>query len=128
MLRFNVAPVAEIKISAGCVCPGAFIVRGKRPGPRPGNVEFFSADCQKIRGGSHLVSGGRDSPGASQGHTTSTCFSPELECYVSLALLEGGFARQGERLFAANPLRNSHVAVEVVNHHMVDKDGGRMRG
>jgi heterotetrameric sarcosine oxidase alpha subunit len=91
-------------------------------------VAVKSLDGQKIRGGSHLVSGGRDSPGASQGHTTSTCFSPELECYVSLALLEGGFARQGERLFAANPLRNSHVAVEVVNHHMVDKDGGRMRG
>ena len=91
-------------------------------------VAIKSLDGQRIRGGSHLVAGGRDKPGVSQGHTTSTCFSPELGCYISLAMLEGGFSRYGEKLFAANPLRNSHVSVEIVSHHMVDKEGGRMRG
>lgn len=91
-------------------------------------VAVRSLDGQRIRGGSHLVTGGRDEPGRSQGHTTSTCFSPELESYISLALLEGGFGRLGERLYATNPVRGAHVAVEVLSHHMVDPQGGRMRG
>ncbi|EFL89228.1 sarcosine oxidase subunit alpha family protein [Ahrensia sp. R2A130] len=91
-------------------------------------VAIASLDGQRIRGGSHLVQGGKDDVGRSEGHTTSTCFSPELNRYVSLALLEGGRARHGERMFAANPIRGMHVAVEVVSPHMVDPDGGRMRG
>ncbi|MEN0040325.1 MAG: sarcosine oxidase subunit alpha family protein [Pseudomonadota bacterium] len=109
---------------------------GKVLGQRPAFAEsdrlqlvaIQSLDGQRIRGGSHLVKGGRDEPGRSEGHTTSTCFSPELNRYVSLALLEGGQARHGERLYAANPIRGTHVAVEVTSPHMVDPDGGRMRG
>ena len=91
-------------------------------------VAVKSLDGQKVRGGCHLVSGSKDAPGRSQGHTTSACYSPELGCYISLALLEGGFARHGEKMFAASPVRNTHVAVEVVSHHMVDPKGGRMHG
>ncbi len=91
-------------------------------------VAVKSLDGQRIRGGSHLVAGSKVQPGGSQGHTTSTCFSPELGSYISLALLEGGYKRHGEKLFATNPVRNAHVAVEVISHHMVDPEGGRMRG
>ena len=34
----------------------------------------------------------------------------------------------GRQLLAANPIRDSHVAVEVLSPHMVDPDGGRMHG
>lgn len=91
-------------------------------------VAIKSLDGQRIRGGSHLVQGGKEEVGRSEGHTTSTCFSPELNCYISLALLEGGRIRHGEHLYAANPIRGMHVAVEVVSPHMVDPYGGRMRG
>ncbi|MDD9910514.1 MAG: sarcosine oxidase subunit alpha family protein [Ahrensia sp.] len=91
-------------------------------------VAIKSVDGQRIRGGSHLVAGNRDEPGISQGHTTSTCFSPELNCYVSLALLERGKIRHGEKMFATNPVRSAHVAVEVVSPHMVDPKGERMHG
>ena len=45
-----------------------------------------------------------------------------------LRLLEGGTTRHGEMMFATNPVRNTHVAVEIVSPHMVDPDGGRMHG
>ncbi len=91
-------------------------------------VAIKSIDGQRIRGGSHLVKGNKDEPGRSEGNTTSTCFSPELECYISLAMLEGGAARYGEKIYATNPVRDCHVAVEVVSPHIVDPDGGRMHG
>lgn len=91
-------------------------------------VAIRSLDGRRIRGGSHLVSGTREEPGRSQGHTTSTCFSPELDCYISLALLERGGKRHGEKLLATNPVRNSHVMVEVISPHMVDPEGSRMHG
>ncbi|MEM8750699.1 MAG: sarcosine oxidase subunit alpha family protein [Pseudomonadota bacterium] len=91
-------------------------------------VAIKSIDGQRIRGGSHLVKGSKDNPGRSEGNTTSTCFSPELNTYMSLALLEGGSARHGEKMFAANPVRGAHVAVEVISPHIVDPDGGRMHG
>ncbi len=91
-------------------------------------VAVKSLDGQPITGGSHLVAGQKDEPGRSQGHTTSMCFSPELNCYISLALLEGGFKRHGEKLFASSPVRGKHVAVEVINPHIVDPKGGRMHG
>ena len=91
-------------------------------------VAIKSTDGQRISGGSHLVAGSKEEPGRSQGHTTSTCFSPELGCYLSLALLEGGFKRYGEKMFATSPVANKHVAIEVLSHHMVDPEGGRMRG
>ncbi len=91
-------------------------------------VAIRSIDGQRIIGGSHLVKGTKDEPGLSEGHTTSTCFSPALNAYISLALLERGRARFGEKMYATNPVRDSHVAVEVINPHMVDPKGARMHG
>ena len=90
-------------------------------------VKSLNGEC--IPGGSHLVKGSSaDDPGASEGHTTSTCFSPELGCYIALALLEGGRSRHGEKIYAANPVRSKHIPVEVSDHYMVDKEGKRMHG
>ncbi|MCJ8311206.1 MAG: aminomethyltransferase family protein, partial [Hyphomicrobiales bacterium] len=91
-------------------------------------VAVKSLDGQKVQGGCHLVAGPKEEPGRSQGHTTSACFSPELGCYIALALLEGGFRRHGEKMYATSPVRGTHVAVEVVSHHMVDPKGERMHG
>jgi len=89
-------------------------------------VAVKSLDGQKITGGSHLVTGSKDEPGKSEGHTTTACFSPVLGCYITLALLENGRNRHGEKLAATSPVRNTHVSVEVLNPHMYDPDGGRM--
>ncbi|MEE9313474.1 MAG: sarcosine oxidase subunit alpha family protein [Rhizobiaceae bacterium] len=91
-------------------------------------VAIKSLDGQRIQGGSHLVKGNVEEPGRSEGNSSSTCFSPELNCYISLAMLENGTKRHGEKMWAANPMRNAHVAVEIISPHMVDPDGGRMRG
>ena len=91
-------------------------------------VAVRSLDGQKVTGGSHLVAGSKERPGSSMGHTTAACFSPELQCYVALALLKDGRQRHGEKLFAASPVRNLHVAVEVISPHMVDVEGERMHG
>ena len=94
-------------------------------------VGLRSLDGSKIRGGSHIVSEPRGvlpERGRSQGHTTATCFSPAVGAYVALALLRDGAGRHGEHLFAANPIRDAHTAVEVVSPHMVDPEGERVRG
>ena len=80
-------------------------------------------------GGAHLVSGADPkTPGRSQGHVTAMCFSPALETYIALALLERGRARHGEKLYAADPLRGAHGPVEIVDPCFVDKEGSRMHG
>ncbi len=92
-------------------------------------VGLKSLDGQKVRGGSHIVaSADRDNPGKSQGHVTSACYSPALECYIGLGLLEYGRARFGEKLYLASPVRGTHSAVEIVSPHMVDPKGERMHG
>ncbi len=92
-------------------------------------VGLKSLDGKPIRGGAHLV-GGADpkEPGRSQGHVTAMCFSPAVEAYIALALLERGRERHGETLYAADPIRGAHGPVEVVDACFFDKDGSRMHG
>lgn len=93
-------------------------------------VGVVSRNGQKLKGGSHLVAGNdMDAPGPSLGHLTAMCFSPELNQYIGLALLENGTQKIGERLFATDPVRTqTHIPVEIVSHHMVDPKGERMHG
>ena len=92
-------------------------------------VGLKSLDGKPVFGGAHLVeSADAKAPGRSQGHVTAMCYSPELEGYIALALLERGRARHGETLHAADPLRGTHSPVEVVDPCFVDKDGSRMHG
>jgi len=92
-------------------------------------VGMKSLDGQKVQGGSHIVaSSDADSPGVSQGHVTSACFSPELDCYIALGLLKDGRARHGEKLYITSPVRGTHSAIEIISPHMVDPKGERMHG
>jgi sarcosine oxidase subunit alpha len=92
-------------------------------------VGVRSLDEKPVLAGAHLVSGSdAKEPGRSQGHVTSMCFSPALEGYIALALLDGGRRRFGENLFAADPVRGGHGPVEIVDPCFFDKDGSRMHG
>ena len=92
-------------------------------------VGLKSLDGKAITGGSHIVPGADPKePGRSQGHVTAMCFSPALEGYIALALLQSGRQRHGEKLFAADPLRGGHVPVEVTDPCFYDKNGSRLHG
>jgi sarcosine oxidase subunit alpha len=91
-------------------------------------VGLRSREGQPVTGGSQLVSGTASNPGQSLGHVTSACYSPQLNTYVALALLRDGRKKHGTRLHAANPLRGTHVAVEVIDPHMFDAAGERLHG
>lgn len=86
-------------------------------------------DGKAVLNGAQLVANGDPKqPGRSQGHVTSMCYSPALESYIALALLERGRARHGETLYAADPLRGGHGAVEITDPCFFDRDGSRMHG
>lgn len=92
-------------------------------------VGLKSLDGRPILGGAHLVAGAEaKEPGRSEGHVTAMCFSPKLDIYIALALLDRGHMRHGETLYAADPLRGTHGLVEVVDPCFIDKDGSRMHG
>jgi sarcosine oxidase subunit alpha len=63
-----------------------------------------------------------------QGHVTSTCYSATLGGPIALALLANGRTRYGEKLYAASPLTNTVVPVEVRHHVFYDPQGARLRG
>jgi sarcosine oxidase subunit alpha len=92
-------------------------------------VGVRSLDGRPVLGGAQLVAGSDPKqPGRSEGHVTAMCYSPALEGYIALALLERGRMRHGETLYAADPLRGKHDPVEVVDPCFFDKDGRRMHG
>src|SRR3546814_14980495 len=81
---------------------------------------------ERTRPGAHLVAkGGAAGLPQSLGHITSTAYSPALEKYVALGLLEDGPNRIGQRLVATYPLKNIDVEVEVVSSHFFDPAGVR---
>lgn len=60
------------------------------------------------------------------GHVTSAYWSAALGQPIALAMLSGGRARHGERLFVPMPDRT--IAVEVTDPVFYDKAGGRLDG
>ncbi len=79
--------------------------------------------------GAHLVREAEPrEPCDSWGHVSSACFSPELGREIGLGFVRGGTVRLGETFYAADPLGNQHVAVEIVEPHFVDPQGERLRG
>jgi sarcosine oxidase subunit alpha len=92
-------------------------------------VGLISRDGQPIRAGAHLtLSADPKSPGPSLGHVTAWTFSPALDRYIALGLLQGGTSRTWHRLFATYPLKGWHVPVEVVPPCMFDPEGKRLHG
>jgi sarcosine oxidase subunit alpha len=82
---------------------------------------------QRLRAGAHLVPRGASQRAANdQGVVTSVAFSPSLGGWIGLGLLACGMRRVGERLDAADPVRESTIEVEVCAPCFVDPEGGRL--
>ena len=82
-----------------------------------------------FRMGAHLVTEpGEIGPDVSQGHVTTSVYSPACDHFIGLALLKDGRSRAGERVFVVSPLHDEQVEAEVTGPVFVDPDGERMRG
>ncbi len=78
--------------------------------------------------GSHLVLDSKASlPNPKLGHISASCWSVEYNNPFSLAILENGKKRIGEKLYALSPLKNKVIPVEIVSSHYVDPKGERVR-
>ena len=85
--------------------------------------------AQRLRAGAHLVPR-RDAADAAhdEGVVTSVAFSPTLGHWIGLGLLARGPQRHGERMWAADPVRNGMAEVEVCAPCFIDPFGERLRG
>jgi len=81
-----------------------------------------------FRMGAHLANEvGLGDAVISQGHVTTSVFSPSCGHFIGLALLKNGRDRHGEYMHAVSPLHNEAAEVEIVDPVFVDNDGERMR-
>ena len=78
--------------------------------------------------GSHLVNDGNATlPNPKLGHVSASCWSVEYNNPFSLAILQDGKNKIGEKLYAVSPLKNKNIPVEIVSSHYVDPKGERVR-
>jgi sarcosine oxidase subunit alpha len=77
--------------------------------------------------GAQVVATRHREPEPSIGHVTSYAYSTTLGRQVALALLKGGRARLGQKLFAVSPTAGAAVAVTVTESCFVDPEGERLR-
>jgi sarcosine oxidase subunit alpha len=70
----------------------------------------------------------RAPPNPMLGHVTSSCWSPNANAWIGLALVADGRARHGEILWAVSPLANARARVKVGAPCCIDPDGERPRG
>ncbi|RWB73482.1 MAG: sarcosine oxidase subunit alpha [Mesorhizobium sp.] len=85
--------------------------------------------ARRLRSGAHIIPKD-ETPGPEndQGYVTSVCFSPVLDQWIGLGLVERGRERIGEIVLAHDPLRGEDYDVELCNPVFYDPDGGRQRG
>jgi hypothetical protein len=81
----------------------------------PGRLQLVGLEAidpkQPILPGAQLVpSGDGTTPQQSQGHVTSTCFSPTLQAEIALGLLADGRARHAQEIIAVSPLKRAGSA------------------
>jgi methylglutamate dehydrogenase subunit C len=81
----------------------------------------------RIRAGSHLLKK-NDAPSMAndQGYISSLAWSPMLDQWVGLALLENGRERQGEVLMIFDGLRDYHVLGKVCDPVHYDKENTKL--
>ncbi|TPL34592.1 sarcosine oxidase subunit alpha [Mesorhizobium sp. B2-4-6] len=85
--------------------------------------------ARRLRSGAHIIPKGETpGPDNDQGYVTSVCFSPALDQWIGLGLVERGRERIGEIVRAHDPLRGEDYDVELCNSVFYDPDGGRQRG
>ena len=79
--------------------------------------------------GTHLIASTTVTPPMySEGHITSSYYSPILQQPIALALIKRGLSRLGETLYAVDPATNNTTAMTIVDGVFYDKDGGKARG
>ena len=85
---------------------------------------------RNLRIGAHLVDPnvqlGSVSP--SQGHVTTTTYSPQLGYGIALGLLRDGRSRYGEQIEAVFPLDDEKMRVEICHPVFIDPEGELVRG
>jgi sarcosine oxidase subunit alpha len=111
---------------------------GKHNSQRPGLLEegrlqvvgFKSLESgRNLRIGAHLVDDSikLDSVSQSQGHITTTTYSPSLGCGIALGLLKDGASRHGQQIDAVFPLDDEKVRVEICHPVFIDPKGELVR-
>ena len=97
---------------------------------RPALVGIVPVDPKaRLRAGAHVLArGAAERPENDEGHVTSVAFSPSLQRWIGLALVERGRERLGERVRAYDSLRNGDVEVEICSPVFVDPEGTRLHG
>ena len=84
-------------------------------------VGLISQDHKPLKAGSHVLQSGKNI-----GHITSTTYSPAIEKYIALALIEHGDTLINNQLIATYPLNSEQNNVLVVDPHFYDKEGDRL--
>lgn len=92
-------------------------------------VGFQPVDKTKtLKAGAHFTKiGAAATTENDEGWMSSVCYSPILETSIGLGFIKNGDSRKGEKVMAADPLRNDAIEVEIVSPHMVDPEGNRLR-
>jgi heterotetrameric sarcosine oxidase alpha subunit len=80
-----------------------------------------------LRGGSILFLEGEAIRGHGRGYITSVTWSPELDKYIALGLLNGGLKHEGAQIVCAYPLKNEQVRARIVSPIFLDPEGARLR-
>jgi sarcosine oxidase subunit alpha len=82
----------------------------------------------RLSGGMHFVPKGAAATAANDhGHVSSVCYSPILNRWIGLGLLQHGPERYGEEIMVVDPLRSQKALVEVCAPVFVDPEGARLR-
>jgi sarcosine oxidase, subunit alpha len=126
----------DIGIGAMCKTDRDFIGRRSldksvfRDPDRPRLAGFVSADGHTmIAVGAQLVASPFDgTPQPSLGRITSRAYSPALDRPIALGLITGGVDAHPGNVYAVSPITGEGAVVEVVDPHLYDPDGSRMRG
>ncbi|MEM7407694.1 MAG: sarcosine oxidase subunit alpha family protein [Pseudomonadota bacterium] len=109
-------------------------VMANRPGltdpDRPVMVGFKPVNPKRqLSAGAHFIGVGQSFDASNdQGYLTSVAYSPMLETSIGLGFIRNGVDRYGERVVAADLVRDNVVEVEIVSPHFFDPKGGRLRG
>lgn len=96
---------------------------------RPVLTGFKSVNAQEpLQAGAIVLNSADMSAGADKlGHISSVTYSPEVGGNIALGFMRDATERRGERVFAAYPLRDKVIEVEICDPCFVDPTGGRMR-
>ena len=85
--------------------------------------------ADKLRSGSHLLKrGDKPSLANGQGYICSVAWSPMLDMWIGLALVNNGRNRMGEIVKVFDGLRGIHMYAELCEPMHFDKDNARLHG